>query len=484
MIHFINTVTYPAYLLSVNTAAPQGKSVLAAVIFFFAVCPACRGNARKTADPVESRPALVEEVSGIAPEEETVLPEAPPSGGKPLYIIAGGDVMLQMEIIEVAGLQAQGGDDASGWKWFFHALDPIFKKYEGEGESVIVVNLESPVAEQRVEPKSYPPTFNGPPEALEGMRRAGVDCVTVANNHALDQGRAGLEETIDAVRNAGLKVIGAGRVNEEKNPAIVGGGESGLKAALFSYLVPPGKRKEPDDKTAIALYGEEALAEVFEAAGRDDVDAVVVFLHWIGEFVEQPFPAWKKAVENLVEAGADAVICHGPHVVGSALWVESGGRKAFVAYSLGNLVANFGWEIYPTNYKKLEIGKTSAQRIESRYEALCVLELSRSGNAAASLSRVDIYPLWLEDNRYASFRKGGAKRAIYPMPLPACEPDDSVGCPKGAKAKECSLRWDMIFEGGEYMLENLWGRDWPEPAPCGGGKDPSQFPLIVVKYKR
>jgi len=70
------------------------------------------------------------------------------------------------------------GDAASGWAWFFHALGPVLGPLEDE-TSAMVVNLESPVATQRVEPKSSPPTFNGPPEALEGLKRAGVDIVTL-----------------------------------------------------------------------------------------------------------------------------------------------------------------------------------------------------------------------------------------------------------------------------------------------------------------
>jgi hypothetical protein len=459
-------------------AAPLSLAAACALI-------CCDGRSKKVAVPVEV-PLSSRGAPGAAPAGEEASPAQPaPLAGpvKPLVVIIGGDVILQDQIIKVADLQAGKGDKVSGWTWFFHALEPLLGKVAGDGEKVVVVNLESPVAEKRVEPKSYPPTFNGPQEALAGMRAAGVDIVTLSNNHALDQGRSGLAETQEAAAKAGLVTVGAGKGKDAGKPVLIGGGGGAARVALFSFLVPAGKRVEPESQPAVALYGDDTDGQVAAMESSGEVDATVVILHWIAEFVEKPPPEWREIAGGLVAAGADAVICHGPHVVGPAGWVEEGGRKGFVAYSLGNLVANFGWEVYPTNYKELVSNKTSSQRIEARREALCVLEFVRPPEGqGAVLSGADLYPLWLEDNRYASLRKGGAVRAIYPMPVPACVPADEVGCSKGSLPEECGLRWDMIFDAEKAMVENLWGKSWPAMQPCPQGADASNFPVLVVEY--
>ncbi len=450
----------------------EGSDTILVLLLLLAAC-ACRGSPDKTAGPVEPKSRPVQDTVETAGQE-------PQEQGPPLYVVIGGDVMLQMEIIETAELKAGEGDPASGWAWFFGELRPVFESHPGAS---IIVNLESPVATQRVESKSFPPTFNGPQAALEGMKRAGIGLVTLANNHALDQKRAGLEETIGNVRAAGLTVIGAGLAGEKRNPAIIGGEGGAPRIAVFSYLVPPGSRKEPEEKAGIALYDEGSPLQVQSALASDEADAALVILHWIGEFAEQPRPEWKEAVKSFVAAGAEAVICHGPHVVGPAEWVEAGGRRGFAAYSLGNLLANFGWEIYSGNYKNLVAGKDSAQRIESRQEALAVLRFDPpSDDGGSLLGQVHLYPLWLEDNRYVVFRKGGAERAIFPMPLPACRPADETGCPAGSKPKECGLRWDMILSGGRIVMDTLWGKGWPDMPPCAGDDEAASGPYLFAEF--
>jgi len=392
----------------------------------------------------------------------------------------GGDYMLQEQIIEVAALNADEGDPASGWRWLLHAVQPVLDEYRERGETAVVVNLESPVATERRTPQSSnPPIFNGPFAALEGIKGAGVGYVTLSNNHAFDQKRAGLGETVEAAGKAGLGVAGASAVSEEaaRAPLLLGGGASGVEVALLSYLVRTSGKKEPKKGPAIALFDGRSAGEVAAAAAAPGVAGVVVALHWIGEFHEKPTAAVTKAVEALVAAGADAVVCHGPHVVGPAGMVTAGGRTAFVAWSVGNLVANFGWEVYPG--APLAEGKTSAQRLRARYEALAALEFGADG-----LVKATMHPLWLEDNRFASLRKGGEKRKIFPMPVPTCIPMDKVGCPKGGKWKECAQRWEMIRAAGDYMIKKLWKKPKAAITTCGKIYTQTELPFYSIEFMK
>ena len=370
----------------------------------------------------------------------------PPRAPEPpsrLYVVLGGDLMLQDQIHDIA--RERGEEDlAAGYAWFLHALRPLLSDLSSRGELRFVVNLESPVATERYEPRSFPPRFNGPPEALAGIAASGVTDVTLANNHALDQGRAGLLETLENARTAGLGTAGAGAtVEEARTPLILG---DKLTAAVLAYYLRPGGRGEPAKGAVMAVLDERSLDEV--ASARQAADAVIVTIHWVGEFKQAPREDLVHWAESLVLAGADAVVCHGPHVLGPASVVETpGGRQALIAYSLGNLLSNMGWEVYPT--KPLEPGKDSAQRVEAREQALAVLELSKP-TEGQTLTSIAIVPVWLMDNRYAVFRKDAGPRLIYPLPLANCALPDPLPCFPASKPAEC--------EALEATLETLLAR--------------------------
>ncbi|MBW2264116.1 MAG: CapA family protein [Deltaproteobacteria bacterium] len=373
--------------------------------------------------PPAPEPVPPPRVPAVAPSPSA--PEPPAH----LYVVLGGDLMLQDQIHDVAK-ERGSGDLAAGYAWLLHALRLLLSDLRSRGEVRFVVNLESPVAAERYEPRSFPPRFNGPPEALVGIARAGVTDVTLANNHALDQGRSGLAETIENARAAGLGTAGAGGGVEARAPLVLGTSPS---AALLAYYLRPGGRAEPSEGAVMAVLDERSLAEVRDA--RSLADAVIVTIHWVGEFKQAPRDDLVRWAEDLVLAGADAVVCHGPHVLGPSSIVETpDGRQALVAYSLGNLVSNMGWEVYPT--KPLEPGKDSAQRVEAREQTLAVLEISKPANAQ-SLTAVALVPMWLMDNRYAVYRKDAGPRLIYPLPLVNCTLPDPLPCFPASKPAEC-----------------------------------------------
>jgi poly-gamma-glutamate synthesis protein (capsule biosynthesis protein) len=82
-----------------------------------------------------------------------------------------------------------------------------------------MVNLETAVTDRGTpQPKQY--HFRAPVSALSALAAAGVDVVTIANNHVLDYGQVGLADTLDNVRSAGLPAVGAGRDAAEAYAAV------------------------------------------------------------------------------------------------------------------------------------------------------------------------------------------------------------------------------------------------------------------------
>src|SRR5712692_10503760 len=118
----------------------------------------------------------------------------------PLSLIAVGDIML--------GGRAKGVLAKHGAVYPFEAVLPLLQR-----ASLVLGNLEGPFTQKaRREHRNYSYRLN--PALAIALTRAGIHVVTLANNHLLDCGRAGVLETLDALACAGVAPLGAG-VNEQ-----------------------------------------------------------------------------------------------------------------------------------------------------------------------------------------------------------------------------------------------------------------------------
>ncbi|HZU21048.1 MAG TPA: CapA family protein [Gaiellaceae bacterium] len=199
---------------------------------------------------------------------------------------------------------------------------------------VAVGNLESAVSTRGVAAvKEY--TFRGPPSALLPVRRvAGFDVLTLANNHAVDFGRAALLDTVRAVRAAGIQPIGAGaNAAQARRPAIVEAG--GLRIAFLGYsdVNPPGFNATSTEP-GTARADEAAIAADVRAALRR-ADVAVCFFHWGVELHPEPDARQQLLAAACLNAGAKLVLGAHPHVLGG---VSAPIRRSLVAWTLGNFV--------------------------------------------------------------------------------------------------------------------------------------------------
>jgi hypothetical protein len=198
---------------------------------------------------------------------------------------------------------------------------------------VAMVNLESPITTRgkRV-PKPY--NFRTDPRFLGALIRAGVDVVNVANNHIYDYGAQGLFDTILYLDSLGLKHVGAGRNRAEAHaPAIVT-----VRGTRIGFLGYYGGGEAPAATRQLPGVARRVLPEVAEdirwLRAVDTVQYIVVNLHWGDELAQFPDDEQRRFAHDLIDAGADAVIGHHPHVLQG---VERY-RNGVIAYSLGNLL--------------------------------------------------------------------------------------------------------------------------------------------------
>jgi poly-gamma-glutamate capsule biosynthesis protein CapA/YwtB (metallophosphatase superfamily) len=176
---------------------------------------------------------------------------------------------------------------------------------------LFLLNLECCIAEggERWPDPAKPFFFRAPPAATEVLRRLGVDCVTLANNHALDFGSQGLLETFEHLRSAGIAWLGAGTDREQaRAPAILERG--GFRIAVLGCSDHPVEYAAGADSPGIA-YGLDWLPE---AIARAEADVVLVTPHWGPNMATEPLPRIRHAAATLRAAAATLVAGHSAHV--------------------------------------------------------------------------------------------------------------------------------------------------------------------------
>lgn len=266
----------------------------------------------------------------------TVAPGPAPRALARVTFGATGDVMIQEAIKRTAAVHGAGAAD-DGYAWVLAPVADLLA-----APDVMFANLETPVAPTaNVGTREF--MFNAPVAAAAALAHAGVDVVSVTNNHAFDQGRPGFEETLERVPAAGLRPVGAGPAGRSAGPTILE--VNGLKIAILAYAYgfnQPGNDcppRRPDCLQASLLDRARAPEDVRAAAAV--ADAVLVSIHWGVEYEAQPRAEDVDLARRLVDAGALAVIGHHPHVLQPVELVpRPDGGTALVAYSLGNFVSN------------------------------------------------------------------------------------------------------------------------------------------------
>jgi poly-gamma-glutamate capsule biosynthesis protein CapA/YwtB (metallophosphatase superfamily) len=207
-----------------------------------------------------------------------------------------------------------------------------------------MVNLESAITERGVpQPKTY--HFRTTPQALDALRRSGIDAVTMANNHSVDYGAQGLADSIDAKHHAPIPVVGIGADDTEAyRPYVttVNGVRLAVVAASQVYDITNQNWRAGPGKPGIASALDRPRLLQAVRAARAQADVVVVYLHWGIEGQSCPGAEQKSIAADLSAAGATAVVGTHAHVMlGSGML-----GPTYVAYGFGNFLW-YGSSPYP-----------------------------------------------------------------------------------------------------------------------------------------
>lgn len=254
--------------------------------------------------------------------EETAPPPPPNAKGRPVRLAFAGDVHF-------AGLLASRLDDPAT------AIGPMGALLSEA--DLAMVNLETAVTVRgNPQPKQY--TFRAPPSAFTALKAAGVDVVTMANNHALDYGPDSVPDALSAADRMGMPVVGLGMdARQAYAPWIttINGQRIAFLAAsavIDSALVSSWSAGPDQRGVATALDGDNTALVAAVTAVRPHVDTVVVNLHYGKDLTSCPTQIQRTLADDLVTAGADIVVGQHAHIVLGGGYHGS----AYVDYGLGN----------------------------------------------------------------------------------------------------------------------------------------------------
>lgn len=291
-----------------------------------------------------ARRALAQVEAQLAPQNPAAVPYTLyPSaggesvfGGKPYTLLFVGDLMLSRGVDYM--VKKYGGGD---FRYPFLKIADELKKAD-----FLFGNLEGPISD-RGENQGSIYSFRAEPKAAGGLMFAGFDVMSVANNHILDWGRDALTDTISVLNINGIKSVGAGKNNEEANkpvlfvlgspPAGEAGlpaGQAGLRLAVFAYTnLMPQSLEATANRPGLSSFSIEKASEAIRAA-KQSADIIIVSFHWGDEYQTRSNALQQKIAHAMIDAGADLIVGHHPHVV-QELEEYKGGH---IIYSLGNFI--------------------------------------------------------------------------------------------------------------------------------------------------
>lgn len=222
-----------------------------------------------------------------------------------MRLALAGDTMLGRGVAEILTAQARPG-----------LFDPAVIEVAREAD-LFILNLECCVSD-RGEPWPDPLKpffFRAPPVAIRVLQELGVDCVTLANNHALDFGYDALIDTLEHLSSAGIQWVGAGPdVERARAPVVLEA--KGARVAVIGATDHPDDFAAEEDRAGVALaeLGPDVSPWLLDRIREHDREVVLVTAHWGPNMTSEPIGRVRSAAETLLAAGADLVAGHSAHV--------------------------------------------------------------------------------------------------------------------------------------------------------------------------
>ena len=270
-------------------------------------------------------------------------------------MFAGGDILLDRGVYQTIRIKGRGVDfpfdggtaeitghtccSAFGWE------QPVTRRTGNRGAmrelihgaDLAIANFENP-APDRVRWHTSGTVFSADPGIIDGLVNAGIDYVSLANNHIGDAGDAGILQTIENLKERGLAFSGAGKdAAAARKPAMLEAG--GMTIAILGYDAIASYYSAGEDEAGSSRLTLSRARNDIKRARRAGADIVIVFPHWGTEYRATPFARQQALARDIIDAGADMII--GNHAHWAAAMEVYDGKPIW--YALGNFVFDQTW---------------------------------------------------------------------------------------------------------------------------------------------
>lgn len=209
-----------------------------------------------------------------------------------------------------------------GPEYIFSNISDVLKNAD-----ITFGNLECVLSDIGVDQVNYKTVqLRGAETSVNGLTNAGFDVLSIANNHILEHGENSLIRTKKLLHDNGIQTVGVSESKRKsREPVILS--RNGVSFGFLAYCL-------VRDKTAYCSVEDshDIINDVRKA--KNDVDILVVSLHWGNEFVRKPSPEQFSLGHSIIDAGAKLILGHHPHVLQGVETYNDG----VIVYSLGNFV--------------------------------------------------------------------------------------------------------------------------------------------------
>ncbi len=305
-----------------------------------------------------------------------------------VYIVATGDIIPHGAVKQSARLGILGYfKQKPDFTNIFKRIKPLIKNSD-----IAFANLETPYEPDTLENmyKSIPYKFNIPLTMLKTLKNLGFIIFSIANNHMFDQGSDGIISTIKILDNLHFKYIGANKTYKLAiKPVIIK--KKGIKIGFVAFttwinndknqFIP--NQKEKNNKKAPYLnryYKSTAIKTIKEL--KKQVDFVIVSTHWGHEYHYEPSFEQKRKAKVFINAGADLVLGHHPHVLQPLVYKNG----AYIVYSMGNFISNQFFDIK---------SRHARHKRANREGIIYRFQLIRDSNGKVLIKEINYRPIYI-----------------------------------------------------------------------------------------
>lgn len=238
-----------------------------------------------------------------------------------------GDALIHQSVYYNAGQNGNGYD----FKPMIELIKPISSSYD-----LAYYNQETILGGTSLGLSHYP-RFNSPQEVGDAMIDAGFNVVSLATNHTMDKGEAGVLASVN-YWNSKKEVVTSGQWSsyEERDKVRVYE-KNNIKYAFFSYTTLTNGLNTPYGKDYLNNVYSDSKAKNDIEKVKDNVDVIIVAMHWGVEYSMNVSSEQERIANYLSNLGVDLIIGAHPHVVEAVEYINNG--QTFVIYSLGNFIS-------------------------------------------------------------------------------------------------------------------------------------------------